>query len=303
MDENYLDSLLNEVSLDKEIDHKIEEELDSQMQQEKRQYQEQQLISDEELFNLDLEFDVNNMLPEQDVHFSEAQMDELDHLDSLADLDIGDLDFSDIDFDDLDVTKLDGVNTEDLDDLLKDFEGDLDVANLFGEQEVQIESLQEAEQPIATEPFLSEEQQADLNEDSFDADQFLDSLLEEEIAPAEAVGQDIPEITEDVAVSKPIQESDDTDEEYDLLQALEEFEGFKESPKQEEPVSQLSASEQDDLDDILAMLDLGDSDQEESAGKKQAEENISTVDDIEELLTSKKEKKQQLMEMLFGEPD
>ena len=131
MDENYLDSLLNEVSLDKEIDHKIEEELDSQMEKEKRQYQDQQLVSDEDLFNIDLELDAGDMQMDQDVRFSEEQMDELDRLDNLADLDIGDLDFSDIDFDDLDVTKLDDVETDDLGDLIKEFEGDLDIASLF----------------------------------------------------------------------------------------------------------------------------------------------------------------------------
>ena len=32
MDENYLDNLLNELSLDKEIDHNVEDELDNQLQ-------------------------------------------------------------------------------------------------------------------------------------------------------------------------------------------------------------------------------------------------------------------------------
>jgi len=75
MDENYLDSLLNEVSLDKEIDHKIEEELDNQIQKEKRQYQEQLVVSDEDLFNLDLESDISDIQTDQDLKFSEEQMD------------------------------------------------------------------------------------------------------------------------------------------------------------------------------------------------------------------------------------
>ncbi len=314
MDENYLDSLLNEVSLDKEIDHKIEEELDNQMQQEKRQHQEQQLISDEELFNLDLELDVNDMMPEQDVHFSEAQMDELDHLDNLADLDIGDLDFSDIDFDDLDVTKLDSVETDDLDDLLKDFEGDLDVANLFDVQQEQQLSQEQSimpEQSMLSEHEMSSEQQADLNEDSFDADQFLDSLLEEETVPVESAGQAFPEITEDVAVASANNESVGTDEDYDLLQALEEFGGLEETQKQEEPVSQLSDAEQNDLDDILSMLDLDDFSSNENPSQAKSEMSMAEaitgkgidIDDFEELPASKPDKKQQLMEMLFGEPD
>ena len=128
MDENYLDSLLNEFSLDKEIDHKIEDELDEQIQSEKDRYQEEQTVSREESFNYDLEQDAALGMPENDISFSEDQIDELDNLDNLADMDIGDLDFSDIDFDDLDITKLSGeVNDPDFDELLKDFEGDLTI--------------------------------------------------------------------------------------------------------------------------------------------------------------------------------
>lgn len=307
MDENYLDSLLNEVSLDKEIDHKIEEELDSQMQQEKRQYQEQQLLSDEELFNLDLELDANGMQPEQDFQFSEAQMDELDHLDSLADLDIGDLDFSDIDFDDLDVTKLDGVETEDLDDILKDFEGDLDIADLF---ESESEKTELDSQPAMTEVASEVEQKADLNEDTFDTDQFLDSLLSDETIPATTAEQEFEEAPS--SVQEPIENDNSASEEdYDLLKAMEEFGGFEEETKQEENVSPLSDAEQGDLDDILSMLDLGDFSTGESENISEQETTISNgdadiginLDDFEELPSSKPDKKQKLMEVLFGEPD
>lgn len=307
MDENYLDSLLNEVSLDKEIDHKIEEELDSQMQQEKRQYQEQQLLSDEELFNLDLELDANGMQPEQDFQFSEAQMDELDHLDSLADLDIGDLDFSDIDFDDLDVTKLDGVETEDLDDILKDFEGDLDIADLF---ESESEKTELDSQPAMTEVASEVEQKADLNEDTFDTDQFLDSLLSDETIPATTAEQEFEEAPS--SVQEPIENDNSASEEdYDLLKAMEEFGGFEEETKQEENVSPLSDAEQGDLDDILSMLDLGNFSTGESENISEQETTISNgdadiginLDDFEELPSSKPDKKQKLMEVLFGEPD
>ena len=128
MDESYLDSLLNEFSLDKEIDNKIEDELDEQIQSEKDKYQEERTVSREEAFNYDLEQDADFGVPESDLDFSEDQIDELDNLDNLADLDIGDLDFSDIDFDDLDITKLSGdIDGSDFDELLKDFEGNLEI--------------------------------------------------------------------------------------------------------------------------------------------------------------------------------
>lgn len=326
MDENYLDSLLNEVSLDKELDHKIEEELDSQIQKEKRQYQEQQLISDEDLFNMDLELDAGDLRAEKDVHFSEEQMDELDRLDNLADLDIGDLDFSDIDFDDLDVTKLDDVEADELDDLLKEFEGDLDIANLFElEKDDSSVAMRDSDEitvsindELVDDTLLSEtddtvEQKADLNEDSFDADEFLDSLLDDTTTSDRDTGEGavadisaLQSVSEDNSVEEEASDSMNSDEDLDLLQALEEFGGFEETPKQEEPASQLSDTDNAELDDILSMLNLS---MEESESAPEIKDTVSSLEDdlhdefedVEEI--SKPDKKQQFMEMLFGEPD
>ena len=334
MDENYLDSLLNEVSLDKEIDHKIEEELDSQMEKEKRQYQDQQLVSDEDLFNIDLELDAGDMQMDQDVRFSEEQMDELDRLDNLADLDIGDLDFSDIDFDDLDVTKLDDVEIDYLGDLLKEFEGDLDIASLFeSDKDMSAEKIEEKEEDsfiedieeysdISTQDTDTVEQKADLNEDSFDADKFLDSLLDDTVdfdepAKEEQVKDDdllLQSMTEENSAKEEESGLTDLDEDLDLLQALEEFGGFESTPSKEESNdnAQLTEDENADLDDILSLLDLDglssgesntaskDSPKEGSVSKSDLE---SELDDIEELPSSKPDKKQKIMEMLFGEQD
>ena len=312
MDENYLDSLLNEVSLDKEIDHNIEEELDSQIEQEKRSFQEQQSVSAEDLFNLDLDLDANAIESEQDFHFSESQMDELDHLDQMADLDIGDLDFSDIDFDDLDITKLGDVESDDFDSLLQDFEGDLNISNLFDEHE-QVAALNTNEEVLNTaiSEDVSEEPplQADLNEDNFDTDQFLDSLLE----PEEATPQQLENSFEELPKSDAEEQKDSDDDDFDLLQALEEFEGTSEVTEKEEPISQLSSQEQDDLNDILAMLDMdgafesdsNGNNQETSGGEdfKNAPVGDIHIDDLEELPPDEQDKKQKLMEILFGEPD
>lgn len=327
MDENYLDSLLNEVSLDKELDHKIEEELDSQIQKEKRRYQEQQLISDEDLFNMDLELDASDLQAEKDVRFSEEQMDELDRLDSLADLDIGDLDFSDIDFDDLDVTKLDDVETDELDDLLKEFEGDLDIANLFdSEKDASLAVMSDSDEVIVSandklvnDALFSEadnavEQKADLNEDSFDADEFLDSLLDDTSDSGADTEEEnnvtdisaLQSVSEDNSIAEAERKSMNSDEDLDLLQALEEFGNFEEAPKQEEPAGQLSDADNAELDDILSMLNLS---MEESDSVHETKEKESSSDDglhnefEDDEETSKPDKKQQFMELLFGEPD
>jgi len=324
MDENYLDSLLNEVSLDKEIDHKIEEELDNQMEKEKRLYQEQQEMSDEDLFNMDLELDINDIQTEQDLHFSEMQMDELDHLDNLADLDIGDLDFADIDFDDLDVTKLDDIETDDLDDLLKEFEGDLDVGTVFGdsnvkEEDTNIPDLESSSFDFdsdilnSVEDVPAQEQTADLNEDSFNADQFLDNLLDDTDMSSMNKVEETPSNSTQEALDETL------DEDLDLLTALEEFGGFdtlsQENETKEDPFEQLSDKDNDDLDDILSLLGLEDAPDAGSTTSSadtlsadtssfQNDESMDlSLDDIPELPPSKPGLKQKLMEIIFGEPD
>lgn len=339
MDENYLDSLLNEVSLDKEIDDKIEQELDNQIQKEKRQYQEQQVLSDEDLFNLDLEQDVSDIHTEQDLHFSEEQMDELDHLDNLADLDMGDLDFSDIDFDDLDVTKLDDVGTDELDDLLKEFEGDFDVGNLFDtKQDTGSESfsaeedghhaIDETESHSVIDDSDASIPSEDLNEDSFDADSFLDSLLDDEQPPKPDELEKASEVTADSEAFGETENglnemdsasaTDSEDDDLDLMKALEEFEGFGEFDSapvsnDEKTDDQLTSEEGDDLEELLSMLDLDDLSGETASSASQEsepandgqirEDDLLELDDIEKLSPDKKDKKQKLMEVLFGEPD
>ncbi len=328
MDENYLDSLLNEVSLDKEIDHKIEDELDNQIQKEKRQYQEQQILSDEDLFNMDLELDAGDIQNQQDIYFSEEQIEELDQLDDFADMDIGDLDFSDIDFNDIDVTKLEEVTSDDLDELLGDFEGDLDISKLFDSSDSDATLNQDDEgfnldisdingvdatdetELHETESQVIEPQVADLNEDTFDTDQFLDSLLNETTLPPEDDAMSISEPLADTGNTS--QDDDDASNEFDLLKALEEFEenpSAQKETEQEKEVSQLSDSEKNELDDILSMLDLDDitdnTTSEESVSQQVNQESNSVInlDDLEELPNLEKDKKQRFMEVLFGEPD
>lgn len=294
MDENYLDNLLNEFSLDKEIDHKIEDELDNQMMEEKHKKQEESAMSDEDLFNLDLDFDADGVSINDDLHFSEEQIDELDNLDNLADLDIGDLDFSDIDFEDLDVTNLDDVKSDDFDELLKDFEGNLEIGG-FSEEEA---------------PDLT--QTEELKEDVFNADSFLDTLLEETEEIKEAEEQPIFELPEE-----PEEEMSEPPALDEILE--EEQTEMTESLHEEET---LSASENSDLDDLFSMLDMegfddfgGDTKAATDESHESTEslldglEDIEDMDDIEELEDTAKvqnetsDKKKKFMEVLFGEPD
>jgi hypothetical protein len=303
MDENYLDNLLNEISLDKEIDHKIEDELDSQMNEEKRKRQEEHFVSQDEAFDLDLENESAHMEEPLDFNFTEEQMEELDALDNLADLDIGDMDFDHIDFDDVDVTKLDGIDEAGFEDLLKDFEGDLEVDEFFRrsgqpEEEMDLPSEPEKEEALNDElPNLgdeqSEENEGNLNEDSFDADGFLDSLLDEtdgEAAKADPVENLEESEQENVEASGETPEDGETQEDAESLEdllgildteqdeqntkqqdesqevsdteekmSLDDLDlGGLEEPQQTsaDSVQALSQEESEDLDDILSMLDM-----------------------------------------------
>lgn len=344
MDENYLDNLLNEFSLDKEIDNKIEDELDDQIAKEKQQHQKKNAPSREDLFNMGLEKDAEEGLLNQDLSFSEEQMDELDALDDLADLDIGDLDFSDIDFDDLDITRLEDVDTSDIDELLKDFEGNLEVDDSFDE-----DILSENEQHPTTESRTegvaevqenNVPQQDDLNEDSFDADSFLDSLMNDEDEKSSEESP-IVELEEDVTSVKAADEGASMEELSDgdldaLLNSLaeeetpaydttDEMEGFSDSGKVEETGEEaskpevqeetLSGEEEENIDDLFSLLDLDENEQEEV---KQAQENktepAAELDESEQsgapeesdsasAVKKQKKKKKSLADILFGEDD
>lgn len=285
MDENYLDNLLNEVSLDKELDHKIEDELDSQIAKEKERFQRDSEVSMADMFNMDLEQDASISGLEGDLHFSEEQINELDKLDNLADLDIGDLDFSDIDFDDLDMTKLDDLETENLDDLLKDFEGDLEIADSFS-QEKQFSDTdmihnEEAADIDLVEKVLEAKEQDNLNEDTFDTADFLDSLLQES------------------------GETDTSKEELlDLDDVLDGFEG----KQQTEPEEKSSGEDEETLDDLFSLLDLNEDVEENTEASDQSEsiEKSADFDDAEKLSTenaASANKKKDFMQILFGDPD
>lgn len=338
MDENYLDNLLNEISLDKEIDHKIEDELDQQLQEEKRKKQAEDEVSKEESFDLKLDEEVSEIADPIDLQFSEEQMEELDALDNLADLDIGDLDFADIDFDDVDVTKLDDLKDADFDDLLKDFEGDLEIDEFFhqGEQEKEFpqeedisqsedtnESMNELESlfdAVAAKtlenPEVQENEKEDLNEDSFDANAFLDSLLDE-TEESERNSQTFENLEENDPTQMELSESQEEGmvnaDSLDDIQMPEQNEGIQQTEDNSSEGSDAS-EEIPDLDDLLSMLDLEDGDAnsgtvipdktEDTNVSEQNEAVISDeLDDTAEQTGKADKQKKSFMQILFGDPD
>ena len=343
MDENYLDNLLNEISLDKEIDHNVEDELDNQIQSEKEKRQDTSNLSKDDLFDLGLNEDAGNTNLDDEDSFSEDQMDELDKLDDMADLDMGDLDFSDIDFDDLDVTKLDELPDDaDLDDLLKEFDGNFEIEDHF-EQDSTDSTEKEAKQEDIVES--SKELDSDKkdgvekpDQQTFDADQFLDGLLldEEQEAAQKNPLEEVNMEQEDVSQTEETKEESATsnDEAYDLDDLLEdmgeetrsseeEITDIPEEDKQPENIKgqpaeeEVKASDGDDLEDLFSLLDLDENESQEHNEDESSENEIPMHDNpVDELdvvgvqepddEVSKKEKpvkKKSLMTILFGEPD
>lgn len=343
MDENYLDNLLNEISLDKEIDHNVEDELDNQIQSEKEKRQDTSNLSKDDLFDLGLNEDAENTNLDDEDSFSEDQMDELDKLDDMADLDMGDLDFSDIDFDDLDVTKLDELPDDaDLDALLKEFDGNFEIEDHF-EQDSTDSTEKEAKQEdiveSSKEPDFDKKDGVEKpDQQTFDADQFLDGLLldEEQEAAQKNPLEEMNMEQEDVSQTEETKEESATsnNEAYDLDDLLEdmgeeirpseeEITDIPEEDKQPENIEgqpaeeEVKASDGDDLEDLFSLLDLDENESQEHNEDESSENEIpmqdNPVDDLDVVglqepddEVSKKEKpvkKKSLMTILFGEPD
>lgn len=343
MDENYLDNLLNEISLDKEIDHNVEDELDNQIQSEKEKRQETSNLSRDDLFDLGLNKDAENTNLDDEDSFSEDQMDELDKLDDMADLDMGDLDFSDIDFDDLDVTKLDELPDDaDLDALLKEFDGNFEIEDHFEQDSTDSTEKEDKQEEIAE---VSKEPDSDRKDEvekpdqqTFDADQFLDGLLldEEQEAAQKNPLEEVNMEQEDVSQMEETKEESATsnDEAYDLDDLLEdmgeeirsseeEITDIPEEDKQLENIEgqpaeeEVKASDGDDLEDLFSLLDLDENESQEHNEDESSENEIpmqdNPLDDLDVVglqepddEISEKEKpvkKKSLMTILFGEPD
>lgn len=340
MDENYLDNLLNEISLDKEIDHNVEDELDNQIQSEKEKRQDASNLSRDDLFDLGLNEDAENTNLDDEDSFSEDQMDELDKLDDIADLDMGDLDFSDIDFDDLDVTKLDELPDDaDLDALLKEFDGNFEIEDHFEQDSTEKEAKQEDIVESSKEPDSDKKDGVEKpDQQTFDADQFLDGLLldEEQEAAQKNPLEEVNMEQEDVSQTEETKEESATsnDEAYDLDDLLEdmgeeirsseeEITDIPEEDKQPENIEgqpaeeEVKASDGDDLEDLFSLLDLDENESQEHNEDESSENEIpmrdNPLDDLDvvglqepDAEVSKKEKpvkKKSLMTILFGEPD
>lgn len=269
MDENYLDSLLNEISLDNEID----DNPDTEMQSSSR---DRRVELKEDAFDDMISKDSDTTLHVDDDILGKGQFDELDELDRMADFDMSDLSFDDLDFDDLDMTdtkKNDrGIKQsakpskkqreEDTPDI--DF-SDLAIDDMFF-QDSKKESEEVVNEPEQTMPA---EQQASEPEDFSFTDAFaeqtdnsgedtttMESMDDMDALSALFGGADVP--MDDVSGDMPI--------------ASENAEEVKEESK-------VATSDNADMNDLFAMLGIQESDLQD-APEASADSSFSAGDDL-----------------------
>ncbi len=308
MDENYLDSLLNEITLDEEIDNRIEEELDDELV--KRDIAEKEAM---ETVDSHVENDSKEEVEAQDSHIGVEQLDELDELDSLADLDMDGLDFDDIDFDDIDVTniKLDNNQNSILE--LDDLE-DIDIDEFFKEEALDDSFFEEIEKTDDEIAFPEE----------LGGDELFDDYVEDDKIDNEAIENTDSDVEDEDLYNHNIddeynnQENNDYTEEYifnnEESSDMEINENNEESQYTEEinvedvfGTNEYLDDTNKELDDLFAMLGIEDEgDTEESTeisveSSKIDNDSIELTDIPEKAIEAKKKKT--FSQIIFGDPD
>lgn len=274
MDENYLDSLLNQVSQDKKQNN-----------------------------NFDYAVDEDSSV---DIDLSDLDNISLGEMDGLDDIDLSDLDLDDIDFDDVDITRLKTDDTQQSVSAQEDDSFNLDA--LLQELEAQEEDIQE-EQTSDTSVSRQQSQDEtetdvpDISENS--AEPAMDFLQDEVFNDAQMQMQEDTDIPDVLAEDDMVSEEDAsgnleaiTDEPQDVdsmdLDDLFSALGIDDTPEQSEE-NPYTASE-DSLDELFkSSMELG---MEDGA--------LDDIEDISEVKPSQKKKnhkKKTISEILFGEPD
>lgn len=296
MDENYLDSLLNEISLDNEI------ETSEKTKSKRPDKAAQSTVA----FDHDISEDSKTQLSSGDDISGTSEFDELDELDKMADFDFSDLDFDDLDFDDLDM-----LNTK------------------SKEKEPQIhEAFKPSEEPVGN---ADSNQDMNLNNLAID-DAFFDTYKQEDQSKTamsdneQQPKQDIPESNTDI--------EPENDANMDTDDFLSNFSQFEDNLSEVQAAAPISKPEdktgtpavsdmresipepEGDLDELLSMLGIEDEDKSMSDNEEQKDtdqlevpdkqEEVSEhafsedLNDILEMPENAAPKQHPLLQLLFG---
>ncbi len=326
MDENYLDSLLNEITLDEEIDDKIEDELD------------EEIVSDSDNNRSDdsidrhVEEDSRQAVEIKDTVIAREQFDELDELDTFADIDMEGLDFDDIDFDDIDVTNINLSTKQDNISDLEDFE-DVNIDSFFDEEEtinqdksyeeefiedreeyedsdkVEIDSNEEREDSQSN--YSNEETAFESEDDSFfNNDSEEDDSFFSEDSPSVETVKDVTSnnVEEDDSFFSNEEESSSSSSSNDDFTEDDFFEDFQmdmntSKASEDNEDSELNKTNRE-LDDLFSMLGIDNEEKtKEEVVSFNKEEEPLFEDSVNVVSDMPIKSKKTISQIIFGDPD
>lgn len=329
MDENYLDSLLNELALDNEIDESVERQLDEGIRGRKVELK-------EDTFDDLVNRDSKTRLSGDDDLLDSGDFDDLDELDKLADFDMDGLDFDDMDFDDVDILDTKGKKSavkeshapEEVEEKKKPLTADSDISDLsISENFYEDENANYGEALGGSSPLKKEDDTVSLASQPTD-DDFVNTFDEaseksEEKAEPEPEKVSEPEEikfaeSEDEPKPEPESETDDKSEDK----------GESDGNEEESDGGEKESSEIDDLLDMLGLEEENDGTVRTAADKEEEEGTEGDIGadpdtlgfgddgetkDLEGIITETvneveaeeppKKKKKSLKEIIFGEDD
>lgn len=321
MDENYLDRLLQGVKTEQDPEQlsAIDEAEDS-FEDLSEMFDTPIDIDSSEIDSiseLDMEDDLPQSLNEESISLPQ-EIDELDHLDELADLDMLDIDFDDIDFDDLDIFEQESPSSSSMKEIKSavsetaeeaedDFLSELSIDELYLDDTIpddadHMEQTEKSDEEQKTEP-------EELSEDALD-DMFTE--LENEVSESQQEAQTLEESgIESLEQQLDLMMSDTNDTES--LDSVSD-EAISEP---NEPFSESLNNSTDDLEDLFSTLGLSDPEEEPSSQDVPPEiisnENAIIPDELADLLDMSSEeseisnepqsRKRSFWEFLFGADD
>ncbi len=283
MDENYLDSLLNEISLDNEIENNDAEALGGG--------RDRRVELKQDTFDDMISEDSNTAMHAGDDILGSGQFDELDELDRLADFDMSDLNFDDLDFDDLDMTdtkKNDrGVKQSAKPSKYKEKEvvpdidfSDLAIDDMFfpgGKEEIVMSDVVIPEN--IPQAVTSEESPIEMDAFGSNTSETSPNTFEQELPTPETTESmdDMDALSALLGGDMFESEDNQTASSNDSVPVEADFSSLMES-EETKSESKVATSDNEDINDLFAMLGIQESDLEDTPEKSMDSDSLGSGD-------------------------
>lgn len=324
MDENYLDRLLQGVKTEQEPEQlsAIDDTEDS-FEDLSEMFDTPIDINSSEIDSiseLDIEDDLPQSLKEESISLPQ-EIDELDHLDELADLDMLDIDFDDIDFDDLDIFEQESPSSSPMKEITSAVTQTVSEAEDDSLSELSIDELY-LDDTITDEAGHMEQAEESNAEQNTEPDELSENALDDIFTELEN------EVSEQQQEAQALEESgiEALEQQLDLMMSdtndtndtnSSDSVSDEPTPESNEAFSESFDNSTDDLEDLFSTLGLSEPEEEPSSEAETPEiisnENAIIPDELADLLdmpTGESEisnepqpQKRSFWEFLFGSDD